>query len=63
VLLQAHAAADAAGVQLRLAGVQPAVQHRLERTGTIKAAAAISQPGRGAGRRPRYPGLIRPPRQ
>ena len=35
MLLQSRAATEAAGVQLRLAGVQPAVQHLLERTGTI----------------------------
>jgi len=34
VLLQSRAAADAAGVQLRLAGVHPAVRRLLERTGT-----------------------------
>ncbi len=34
-LLQSRAAADSAAVQLRLAGVQPAVQRLLERTGAI----------------------------
>jgi hypothetical protein len=35
VLLQSLKAGDAVAVQLRLAGVQPAVRHLLERTGTI----------------------------
>jgi anti-sigma B factor antagonist len=35
VLLHSRAAADAVAVQLRLAGVQPAVRRLLERTGTI----------------------------